>query len=120
VPTFDEALALAKGKIGIYVDTKSAAPKDLVAAIELHEMGEDVMFWSEHVNFLKQIADLRPAWMLMPEAFNPAHIPVCWASTSGMTFAAISKIGRSMHGKTATAAGTLRNPVSACGTRYQR
>jgi len=76
VPTFDEALALAKGKIGIYVDTKSAAPKDLVAAIERHEMGDHVMFWSEHSDFLKQIADLRPSWMLMPEAFNPDHIQV--------------------------------------------
>src|SRR5215467_10976877 len=73
VPTFDEALELCKGKIGIYVDTKSAAPKDLVAAIERHEMGDHVMFWSEHVTFLKQIAELRPAWKLLPEAFNPDH-----------------------------------------------
>ena len=34
------------------------------------------MFWSEHANFLKQIADLRPSWILMPEAFNPDHIQV--------------------------------------------
>jgi glycerophosphoryl diester phosphodiesterase len=74
VPTFDEALELAKGKIGIYVDTKSATPKDLIAAIERHEMGDHVIFWSESVNFLKQIADLRPSWKLMPEAFNPGHV----------------------------------------------
>jgi glycerophosphoryl diester phosphodiesterase len=73
VPTFDEALELCKGKIGVYVDTKSAAPKDLVAAIERHDMGDHVMFWSEHVNFLKQIAELRPSWKLLPEAFNPDH-----------------------------------------------
>lgn len=74
VPTFDEVLELAKGKIGIYVDTKSAAPKDLIAAIERHDMGEHVMFWSESVDFLKQIAALRPAWKLMPEAFDPKHV----------------------------------------------
>src|SRR5262249_47949177 len=39
VPTFDEALALAKDKIGIYIDTKSASPTDLVAAIDRHQMG---------------------------------------------------------------------------------
>jgi glycerophosphoryl diester phosphodiesterase len=74
VPTFDEALALANGKIGIYVDTKSAAPKDLVAAIERHDMGDHVVFWSESVSFLKQIAELRPSWKLMPEAYNPNHV----------------------------------------------
>jgi glycerophosphoryl diester phosphodiesterase len=75
IPTFDEALELAKGgKIGIYVDTKNAGPKDLIAAIERHDMGDHVMFWSERVNFLKEIAELRPSWKLMPEAFNPSHV----------------------------------------------
>lgn len=74
VPTFDEALALAKGKIGIYVDTKSATPKDLIAAIERHDMGDHVMFWSEDVDFLKHISALRPAWKLMPEALDPKHV----------------------------------------------
>jgi glycerophosphoryl diester phosphodiesterase len=73
-PTFDEALELAKGKIGIYVDTKSATPKDLIAAIERHDMGDHVMFWSENVDFLKQIGDLRPNWKLMPEAYDPEHV----------------------------------------------
>ena len=74
VPTFDEALELARGKIGIYVDTKSATPKDLIAAIERHDMGDHVMFWSESVPLLKQITDLRPSWKLLPEAYNPDHI----------------------------------------------
>jgi glycerophosphoryl diester phosphodiesterase len=74
VPTFDEALDVAKGKIDIYVDTKSATPKDLIATIERHDMGDHVMFWSESVSFLKQIAELRPSWKLLPEAYNPEHI----------------------------------------------
>lgn len=75
VPTFDEALEAAqKGGIGIYVDTKQAVPKDLVTAINRHDMGSHVMFWSEHPDFLKQIAELEPKWLLMPEAFNPANV----------------------------------------------
>jgi len=74
VPTFDEALAFAKGKIGIYIDTKMASPNDLVAAVDRHNMGAHVMFWSERSDFLKQIAELRPDWVLMPEAFNPQHV----------------------------------------------
>jgi glycerophosphoryl diester phosphodiesterase len=74
VPSFDEALELCRGKIGIYVDTKNAAPKDLIAAIERHDMGDHVMFWSEHPDFLKQISDLRPRWIIMPEAFNAPNV----------------------------------------------
>lgn len=75
VPTFDEALEAAqKGGIGIYVDTKAASAQDLVAAIERHNMGNYVMFWSEHVDFLQQIAQLRPQWTLMPEAFHPENV----------------------------------------------
>jgi glycerophosphoryl diester phosphodiesterase len=74
VPTFDEVLELCKGKIGIYVDTKDASPNDLVAAIERHDMGDHVMFWSENTKFLEQIHDLRPKWVIMPEAFNPENV----------------------------------------------
>jgi glycerophosphoryl diester phosphodiesterase len=74
VPTFDEALELCKGKVGIYVDTKDATPADLIAAIERHDMGDHVMFWSEHQDFLKQIHELRPKWIIMPEAFNPKNV----------------------------------------------
>jgi glycerophosphoryl diester phosphodiesterase len=74
VPTFDEVLEFCRGKIGNYVDTKDAAPEALVAAIERHDMGKHVMFWSEHPDFLKQIATLQPSWVLMPEAFNPQNV----------------------------------------------
>jgi glycerophosphoryl diester phosphodiesterase len=74
IPTFDEALEFCKGKIGIYVDTKDATPEALVAAINRHDMGKHVMFWSEHPDFLKQISTLEPGWVLMPEAFNPQNV----------------------------------------------
>jgi len=37
-------------------------------------MGDHVMFWSEHPDFLKEIHDLRPNWIIMPEAFNPKNV----------------------------------------------
>jgi glycerophosphoryl diester phosphodiesterase len=78
VPTFDEALALAKKDgIGIYVHCKQAAPEELVAAIDRHEMGEHVLFFADNESdphLLPEIARLRPAWKTMPEAFNPAHV----------------------------------------------
>src|SRR5580700_6304164 len=49
VPTFDEALALAKKDgIGIYVHCKQASPEELVAAIVRHEMGEHVLFFADN------------------------------------------------------------------------
>jgi len=40
VPTFDEALSLAEGRIGIYVDCKRISPRDVVDALERHHMLE--------------------------------------------------------------------------------
>ncbi len=78
VPTFDEALALAKKEgIGIYVHCKLADPAELVAAIERHDMGEHVLFFADNESdphLLPEIARLKPAWQTMPEAFNPAHV----------------------------------------------
>lgn len=78
VPTFEEALALAKkGGIGIYVHTKQAAPQELVDEIERHEMGGHVLFFADNESdphLLPELARLRPEWKLMPEAFNPTHV----------------------------------------------
>jgi len=46
VPTFDEALDLARGKIGIYVDVKQASAKDLVEHIGRHDMNEHVVIYA--------------------------------------------------------------------------
>ena len=78
VPTFDEALELAKKDgIGIYVHCKQATPEELVGAIDRHEMGDHVLFFADNESdprLLPEIARLRPAWKIMPEAFNPAHV----------------------------------------------
>src|SRR5215831_11244525 len=58
VPTFDEALDLARGKIGIYVDVKNAPAKDLVEHIHSHGMTDHVVIYSGRIS--KEIQDLDP------------------------------------------------------------
>jgi len=67
VPTFEEALNLARGKIGVYVDCKEVAPADLVAAIEKTGMQDAVVIYGG-TEFLKNVHALRPSLKVMPEA----------------------------------------------------
>lgn len=67
VPTFDEALDLARGKIGIYVDVKSASAKDLVTHIEEHGMADHVVIYVG-LSEGKEIQTLNPKLKVMPEA----------------------------------------------------
>jgi glycerophosphoryl diester phosphodiesterase len=69
VPTFDEALALAHGKIGIYVDTKDADPQLLIDTIYRHHMQNHVVIYGDS-NFLSNVEKLQPALRVMPEAEN--------------------------------------------------
>ena len=69
VPTFEEALRLAHGKIGVYVDSKSIAPEDLVAILEKTDMSDKVVIYGG-AGFLKRVLALRPALKVMPEAAN--------------------------------------------------
>ena len=69
VPTFDEALAYSKGKIGIYVDVKSASAKDLVDHITSHSMTGAVVIYANRN--AEEIHQLDPRLKLMPEARNP-------------------------------------------------
>jgi glycerophosphoryl diester phosphodiesterase len=73
IPTFEEALRLAKGHIGVYVDYKEAAPDAIVAAIDGAEMGEHVVIYGDP-DPLRQIHLSRSAWKVMPEAENPARL----------------------------------------------
>jgi glycerophosphoryl diester phosphodiesterase len=69
VPTFDEALAFARGKIGVYVDTKRASAADIVAALERHDMQDHVVIYGGF-EYLAQVAALRPRIKVMPESVN--------------------------------------------------
>jgi len=68
VPTFDEVLDLALGKIGVYVDVKHVNAKDLVEHIERHGMADRVVIYSGWIS--KQIQDINPKLKIMPESVS--------------------------------------------------
>jgi glycerophosphoryl diester phosphodiesterase len=59
VPTFDEALALCRGKIKVYVDHKTGTPVDVLAALERHEMLDSAVVYAP-VDRLREFKRLRP------------------------------------------------------------
>jgi glycerophosphoryl diester phosphodiesterase len=67
VPTFDEALDLARGKIGIYVDCKQVSAKDLVTHIQDHGMSDHVVIYAG-LGLCQEIQKLNPKLKVMPEA----------------------------------------------------
>jgi glycerophosphoryl diester phosphodiesterase len=70
VPTFDQVLQLAHGKIGVYVDTKDADPQTLVDAIVRNDMQDHVVIYGNPF-FLYNVHKIRPALKVMPEAVSP-------------------------------------------------
>ena len=73
VPTFEEALNLAHGKIGVYVDSKELSPADLVAALKKTDMLANVVIYGDP-GFLKGVLALDPSLAAMPEAGNAAKL----------------------------------------------
>jgi glycerophosphoryl diester phosphodiesterase len=73
IPTFDEALAFARGKIGVYIDSKRISPADAVAAVRQHELEDRVVVYGDP-KYLKEVGALSPKMKLMPEARNPATL----------------------------------------------
>jgi glycerophosphoryl diester phosphodiesterase len=69
MPTFDEALALAYGKIGVYVDVKQASAQDLVSHIERNGMTDHVVIYAG-LRLSKEIQALNPKLKVMPEAVS--------------------------------------------------
>jgi glycerophosphoryl diester phosphodiesterase len=72
VPTFDQVLDLARGKIGIYVDVKSVSAKDLVSHIDGHGMTEHVVIYCG-LNLAKELEALNPRLKVMPESSTVEH-----------------------------------------------
>jgi glycerophosphoryl diester phosphodiesterase len=73
VPTFEEALNLAHGKIGVYVDCKDLSAADLVAALRKTDMLNHVVIYGDP-NFLTRVIALEPSLPAMPEAENAAKL----------------------------------------------
>ncbi len=67
VPTFDEALDAAKGRIKIYLDWKEATPEALFEKLQAHGMLDQVVVYGDHKD-LKALQRLAPSVRVMPEA----------------------------------------------------
>src|SRR5215831_13850689 len=70
VPTFDEALEFAHGKIGVYIDAKRISAKDLVDAVERHDLVDHVVVYGG-MELHRGVQKLNPRIKVMPEAGNP-------------------------------------------------
>jgi len=73
MPSFDEALDLARGRIGVYVDVKAVSAKDLVAHIEQHGMTDHVVIYAG-LKLSKEIQELNPRLKVMPESATLDHV----------------------------------------------
>jgi glycerophosphoryl diester phosphodiesterase len=72
IPTFDQILDLARGKIGIYVDIKSVSAEDLVSHIEAHGMSDHVVMYCRP-DLCKKLQELNPKLKVMPESSSVEH-----------------------------------------------
>jgi glycerophosphoryl diester phosphodiesterase len=66
IPTFEEILAVCKGKIGIYLDLKHADVEKVLAVIHQYEMEKDIV-WYAGTSQLRQVQEQCPECLLMPE-----------------------------------------------------
>ncbi len=74
VPTFDDALAVCRGKIKVYVDHKGGPPADVIATIERHRMLEDVVIYGS-VDALREFKRLRPeVWIMCGHPGSPEKL----------------------------------------------
>ena len=60
VPTFDDALALCRGKIKVYVHNKCGSPAKVMAAIERNQMLNDVVMYGAGADGRQEFKRLRP------------------------------------------------------------
>jgi glycerophosphoryl diester phosphodiesterase len=93
IPTFEETLALCKGKIGIYVDLKSAPMAELISIVKKYDM-EREMVWFAGFRQLDKLKALSKTAIPMPdpgserglprliERFDPTVIAVVWRNFS--------------------------------------
>lgn len=66
IPTFEEILAMCKGKIGIYLDLKNAPAPKLLEMIRAHGMEQDVL-WYAGAAQLRYVAEHCPECVPMPD-----------------------------------------------------
>jgi glycerophosphoryl diester phosphodiesterase len=93
IPSFAEILALCKGRIGIYLDLKSAPVEDVVALVREKNMAHAVI-WYAMPQQLKKVRELCPECIVMPdpgherllprliEVFHPVVVAAVWRNFS--------------------------------------
>lgn len=74
IPTFEEILAVCKGKIGIYLDLKHADVEKVLAVIHQYEMEKDIV-WYAGTPQLRQVQEQCPECLLMPEVGTGENLP---------------------------------------------
>jgi glycerophosphoryl diester phosphodiesterase len=67
VPTFEEALDCARGKIGVYIDSKQISAKDLVDAVGKYKLDDNVVVYGG-LNLHREVQKLNSRIKIMPEA----------------------------------------------------
>jgi glycerophosphoryl diester phosphodiesterase len=67
VPTFDEVLEFARGKIGVYIDSKRISAQDLVAAVARYGMEDHVVVYGG-LDLHRGVQKLNPRIKVMPES----------------------------------------------------
>ena len=69
VPVFDEALAMLRGKCGLYLDWKAAPAGLLLAALRRHDMVAQTVVYGSFAG-LAELRKLEPDLRVMPEAVS--------------------------------------------------
>ncbi len=69
VPTLEEVLEFARGRIGVYIDAKRISAPDLAAAVRKYRMEDQVVVYG-NLALLRGLAVLEPRIRLMPEAVS--------------------------------------------------
>ena len=69
VPTFEEVLEFARGKIGVYIDAKRISAADLVAAVGKYDLEDHVVVYGS-VSLHHEVQKLNPQIRIMPEAVS--------------------------------------------------
>ena len=69
VPTLDEALAVMRGKCGVYFDAKQIAAEAIAAALQLHGMLQRCVVYGS-LPLLKELTQLGHSQLAMPEAVS--------------------------------------------------
>jgi glycerophosphoryl diester phosphodiesterase len=67
VPTFEEVLDFARGKLGVYIDAKRISAADLVAAVRRSGLEDHVLVYGS-IDLHRGVMKLEPRIRLMPEA----------------------------------------------------